>query len=581
MSGFNGQSNIPRCHTQPTSVSSPFHLNSPPPQSNYCSESVSLPISSPILPSYWYPHNAHRAPSIPVPTPPTGANVVLPAVKYEENDNVGDPTLISYMPSPRQHDLYTPIPMAQGFCGIARPIPRCFEEEHGGLNFMHSGVKGDPIAIPPSGWLNVQHQMHRGNTHRFDNGQLPFPHPNVHVVGGPLQVGQPMLQPSPGLPPSMAPQPFPFMYSPFPYKSPALDWISVSSDACAPADRYPSPSLPPIPQSSSDVRRIPSFSSISLSDSPYSPSRPRLAQPHHMRPGESSSPSSQSSPLTGDSNSLYSSSCPLMTLSIKSDRSHSAELSTTPTVQRHSSSPLSPTSSMPSSTGFASFPSSRSWPASLPADSDLSLSSSPFKSTENSFPSSGTLSSSSSNSKFEDALETREHLFPPQQTRKVINRPLCMTRGCTRKAQAGGNCRPHGGGSRCKVLDCNKFAQGGGLCKSHGGGKRCEVKGCSKGAQAGGKCGRHGGGRRCRSADCSKLSQKGGYCTRHYRESMAVKGDVPHLIGECMNRFNTEAANVLAAGSVVACTASSEETSTVPSRRTSSTEPCYYSFSAR
>ena len=111
----------------------------------------------------------------------------------------------------------------------------------------------------------------------------------------------------------------------------------------------------------------------------------------------------------------------------------------------------------------------------------------------------------------------------PSKKKAPTKRPNCLYPDCTRSAQSGGLCRPHGGGSRCKKPSCTKYAQRGGFCSSHGGGRRCAVKGCPKGAQAGGRCVLHGGGKRCRDSDCSKLSQRGGYCSKHYREFVAMK----------------------------------------------------------
>ena len=92
---------------------------------------------------------------------------------------------------------------------------------------------------------------------------------------------------------------------------------------------------------------------------------------------------------------------------------------------------------------------------------------------------------------------------------------LCKYPKCSKSAQTGGYCRPHGGGSRCKHEDCNKCAQKGGYCTRHGGGVRCGVADCPKGAQIGGFCVAHGGGRRCKSAGCTKSAQKGQYCVTH------------------------------------------------------------------
>jgi hypothetical protein len=92
---------------------------------------------------------------------------------------------------------------------------------------------------------------------------------------------------------------------------------------------------------------------------------------------------------------------------------------------------------------------------------------------------------------------------------------MCRHSGCTKTAQTGGFCRPHGGGSRCKHTGCTKCAQKGGYCTRHGGGVRCGVKDCPKGAQVGGFCVAHGGGRRCKYSGCTKAAQKGSYCVTH------------------------------------------------------------------
>mmetsp|Transcript_1659 Transcript_1659/g.2237 ORF Transcript_1659/g.2237 Transcript_1659/m.2237 type:complete len:451 (-) Transcript_1659:8-1360(-) len=92
---------------------------------------------------------------------------------------------------------------------------------------------------------------------------------------------------------------------------------------------------------------------------------------------------------------------------------------------------------------------------------------------------------------------------------------ICRSEGCTKTAQTGGYCRPHGGGSRCKYPGCTKCAQKGGFCTRHGGGVRCGVKGCPKGAQVGGFCVAHGGGRRCQQPNCKKSAQKGPFCVSH------------------------------------------------------------------
>ena len=115
--------------------------------------------------------------------------------------------------------------------------------------------------------------------------------------------------------------------------------------------------------------------------------------------------------------------------------------------------------------------------------------------------------------------------------KRKAKRALCNFSNCTRTAQTGGLCRPHGGGSRCKSPNCGKYAQKGGYCSGHGGGRRCQVVGCPKGAQAGGRCVYHGGGKRCKESACTKLSQKEGYCSRHFRNSVTKNRVDASLIG--------------------------------------------------
>jgi hypothetical protein len=107
------------------------------------------------------------------------------------------------------------------------------------------------------------------------------------------------------------------------------------------------------------------------------------------------------------------------------------------------------------------------------------------------------------------------HQMKIQRASSIPTGRICRYRGCTKTAQTGGFCRPHGGGSRCKHPGCTKCAQKGGFCTRHGGGVRCGVKDCPKGAQVGGFCVAHGGGRRCKYSGCTKAAQKGSYCVTH------------------------------------------------------------------
>ena len=129
-----------------------------------------------------------------------------------------------------------------------------------------------------------------------------------------------------------------------------------------------------------------------------------------------------------------------------------------------------------------------------------------------------------------------------RQLQSAMARGMCKEENCSKWAQGGGFCIPHGGGricehegctksavnrtrhcgvhgERCKEEGCSKVAHAEGYCVPHGGGRRCQHEGCSKSAVAGGTqhCRPHGGGKRCQHEACSKASVEGGtqHCIAH------------------------------------------------------------------
>ena len=65
-----------------------------------------------------------------------------------------------------------------------------------------------------------------------------------------------------------------------------------------------------------------------------------------------------------------------------------------------------------------------------------------------------------------------------------------------------------------------KKAQAGGWCWAHGGGsyrKPCLMEGCATLAHKYGYCSKHGGYIRCKQDGCEKYARKGGLCIAHFK----------------------------------------------------------------
>lgn len=103
-------------------------------------------------------------------------------------------------------------------------------------------------------------------------------------------------------------------------------------------------------------------------------------------------------------------------------------------------------------------------------------------------------------------------------------RKICSAEGCTKIAQKGGACIPHGVNTQrkiCIIENCTSIAQRGGLCHRHGGKKRiirCKSCGCTNRSVKGEVCQRHGARvkvKYCTIEGCANHRVKGGVCKRH------------------------------------------------------------------
>ncbi len=104
-------------------------------------------------------------------------------------------------------------------------------------------------------------------------------------------------------------------------------------------------------------------------------------------------------------------------------------------------------------------------------------------------------------------------------TSSTIMMNHCSFDGCVNRPTKHGNgqCRAHGGRTKCNHLGCDSFAKKGGMCGSHRPDKICcSTTGCTNLPQKNGVCKTHGGSQICKIHGCTERLFQSRMCYSHY-----------------------------------------------------------------